>query len=211
MKEDMGKIQKDNKQGVVCIRCVRVLCRPSSRYRKAGTGLYTKKRDFLLHYSGAKKSRFFFCTTTQGGHAMKKYWKYSKEQLRDVFSTTEQGLSEMQVKKIRETCGENILEEGKRPGLLRVFLSQFADLLIVILLIAALISMFSGNAEYDCNRSCPGDECSFGNGAAPESGKITGQSEKSVCTVCKSHSGREKEGDPFEGTGSWRSCGTGSW
>ena len=147
MKEDMGKIQKDNKQGVVCIRCVRVLCRPSSRYRKAGTGLYTKKRDFLLHYSGAKKSRFFFCTTTQGGHAMKKYWKYSKEQLRDVFSTTEQGLSEMQVKEIRETCGENILEEGKRPGLLRVFLSQFADLLIVILLIAALISMCSGNAE----------------------------------------------------------------
>ena len=147
MKEDMGKIQKDNKQGVVCIRCVRVLCRPSSRYRKAGTGLYTKKRDFLLHYSGAKKSRFFFCTTTQGGHAMKKYWKYSKEQLRDVFSTTEQGLSEKQVQKIRETCGENILEEGKRPGLLRVFLSQFADLLIVILLIAALISMFSGNAE----------------------------------------------------------------
>ena len=147
MKEDMGKIQKDNKQGVVCIRCVRVLCRPSSRYRKAGTGLYTKKRDFLLHYSGAKKSRFFFCTTTQGGHAMKKYWKYSKEQLRDVFSTTEQGLSEMQVKKIRETCGENILEEGKRPGLLRVFLSQFADLLIFILLIAALISMLSGNAE----------------------------------------------------------------
>ena len=73
MKEDMGKIQKDNKQGVVCIRCVRVLCRPSSRYRKAGTGLYTKKRDFLLHYSGAKKSPVsFFCTTTQGGHAMKK-------------------------------------------------------------------------------------------------------------------------------------------
>ena len=101
----------------------------------------------LLHYSGAKKSRFFFCTTTQGGHAMKKYWKYSKEQLRDVFSTTEQGLSEMQVKEIRETCGENILEEGKRPGLLRVFLSQFADLLIVILLIAALISMCSGNVE----------------------------------------------------------------
>ena len=78
---------------------------------------------------------------------MKKYWKYSKEQLREVFSTTEQGLSEMQVKEIRETCGENILEEGKRPGLLKVFLSQFADLLIVILLIAALISMCSGNVE----------------------------------------------------------------
>ena len=82
---------------------------------------------------------------------MKKYWKYSKEQLREVFSTTEQGLSEKQVQKIRETCGENILEEGKRPGLLKVFLSQFADLLIVILLIAALISMCSGN---DCGMKC---------------------------------------------------------
>ena len=37
------------------------------------------------------------------------------------------------MQKIRETCGENILEEGKRPGLLKVFLSQFANLLIVIL------------------------------------------------------------------------------
>lgn len=116
MKEDMGKIQKDNKQGVVCIRCVRVLCRPSSRYRKAGTGLYTKKRDFLLHYSGAKKSRFFFCTTTQGGHAMKKYWKYSKEQLRDVFSTTEQGLSEMQVKKSGKHVGKIYWKREKDPG-----------------------------------------------------------------------------------------------
>ena len=64
MKEDMGKIQKDNKQGVVCIRCVRVLCRPSSRYRKAGTGLYTKKRDFLLHYSGAKSPVSFLYHNT---------------------------------------------------------------------------------------------------------------------------------------------------
>ena len=146
MKEDMGKIQKENKQGVVCIRCVRVLCRPSSRYRKAGTGLYTKKRDFFIALFWCKKSRFFFCTQHREA-CHEKYWKYSKEQLRDVFSTTEQGLSEKQVQKIRETCGENILEEGKRPGLLQVFLSQFADLLIVILLIAALISMLSGNVE----------------------------------------------------------------
>lgn len=94
-----------------------------------------------------KKVPFLFLYHNTGRACHEKYWKYSKEQLRDVFSTTEQGLSEMQVKEIRETCGENILEEGKRPGLLRVFLSQFADLLIVILLIAALISMFSGNAE----------------------------------------------------------------
>lgn len=78
---------------------------------------------------------------------MEEYWKYSKEELRERFSTTEQGLSEMQVQKIREKYGENILQEGKKSGILRVFFSQFADLLIIILLIAAIISMFSGNAE----------------------------------------------------------------
>ena len=78
---------------------------------------------------------------------MEEYWKYSKEELRERFSTTEQGLSEMQVQKIREKYGENILQEGKKPGILQVFFSQFADLLIIILLIAAIISMFSGNAE----------------------------------------------------------------
>ena len=78
---------------------------------------------------------------------MEEYWKYSKEELRERFSTTEQGLSEMQVQKIRKKYGENILQEGKKPGILQVFFSQFADLLIIILLIAAIISMFSGNAE----------------------------------------------------------------
>ncbi len=63
-----------------------------------------------------KKSRFFFCTTTQGGHAMKKYWKYSKEQLRDVFSTTEQGLSEMQVKKSGKHVGKIYWKREKDPG-----------------------------------------------------------------------------------------------
>lgn len=115
MKEDMGKIQKDNKQGVVCIRCVRVLCRPSSRYRKAGTGLYTKKRDFLLHYSGAKSPVSFLYHNT-GRACHEKYWKYSKEQLRDVFSTTEQGLSEKQVQKSGKHVGKIYWKREKDPG-----------------------------------------------------------------------------------------------
>lgn len=60
MKEDMGKIQKDNKQGVVCIRCVRVLCRPSSRYRKAGTGLYTEETRLFIALFWCKKVPFLF-------------------------------------------------------------------------------------------------------------------------------------------------------
>lgn len=42
--------------------------------------------------------------------------------------------------------GENVLDERNRQHI-KVFFSQFCDLLIVILLIAALISMFSGNIE----------------------------------------------------------------
>ena len=47
----------------------------------------------------------------------------------------------------RRQTGENILQEGKKKSTLEVFLGQFCDLLVVILIIAAIISMFSGNAE----------------------------------------------------------------
>ena len=43
--------------------------------------------------------------------------------------------------------GENVLQEGKKKSILQVFLGQFCDLLVVILIIAAIISMFSGNVE----------------------------------------------------------------
>lgn len=164
MKEDMGKIQKDNKQGVVCIRCVRVLCRPSSRYRKAGTGLYTKKRDFLLHYSGAKVS-FLFLYHNTGGHAMKNTGSIPKSKLRDVFSTTEQGLSEMQVQKSGKHVGKYTgrgkktrASEGLFVTVCRFTHCHFADR-------RAYFHVFRKCREYDCNCSCPGDECSFGNGA----------------------------------------------
>ena len=43
--------------------------------------------------------------------------------------------------------GENALAEGKKKTALQVFLSQFADLLVIILIAAAIISIFSGNLE----------------------------------------------------------------
>lgn len=39
------------------------------------------------------------------------------------------------------------LRGGKKKSTLQVFLSQFADLLVIILIIAAGISMFTGNQE----------------------------------------------------------------
>lgn len=76
-----------------------------------------------------------------------KYWNYSKEKLSQMFDMTEEGLSTKRVEQIRSEKGENILQEGKKKSTLQVFLSQFADLLVIILVIAAIISMLSGNVE----------------------------------------------------------------
>ena len=68
---------------------------------------------------------------------MKEWYQQTKEEI----------LSQFQAEKILAEKGENVLEEGKRKSTLQVFLEQFCDLLVVILIIAALISMVSGNVE----------------------------------------------------------------
>lgn len=78
---------------------------------------------------------------------MKEYWKVSGENLKEEFEVTDLGLSSEQVEKIRQEKGENILEEGKKKSIFQVFLQQFADLLVIILIIAAIISAFSDNVE----------------------------------------------------------------
>ena len=78
---------------------------------------------------------------------MKDYYLQSKRQLLSQFGVTLQGHSQEQAQRILEEKGPNILQEGKRKSTLEVFLSQFADLLVIILIIAAVISMASGNVE----------------------------------------------------------------
>ena len=77
----------------------------------------------------------------------KEDWNYSAQELLQKYNVTEQGLNNAQVEEIRRQIGENILQEGKKKSTLEAFLGQFCDLLVVILIIAAIISMFSGNAE----------------------------------------------------------------
>ena len=77
----------------------------------------------------------------------KEDWNYSAQELLQKFDVTEQGLNNAQVEETRRQTGENVLHEGKKKSTLEVFLGQFCDLLVVILIIAAIISMFSGNAE----------------------------------------------------------------
>ncbi len=57
------------------------------------------------------------------------------------------GLSDEQVIKNRETFGKNLIEEEKPKSIFRVFIEQFADLLVLILIAASIISAFTGNLE----------------------------------------------------------------
>ena len=79
--------------------------------------------------------------------AQKNIWNISTEELMMQHQVTKEGLTSQQVDKIRQQKGENILQEGKKKSIFQVFISQFADLLVVILIVAAVISMFSGNVE----------------------------------------------------------------
>ena len=79
--------------------------------------------------------------------AQKNIWNISTEELMMQHQVTKEGLTSQQVDRIRQEKGENILQEGKKKSIFHLFISQFADLLVVILIVAAVISMFSGNVE----------------------------------------------------------------
>ena len=77
----------------------------------------------------------------------KNMWNLSPEEALKACQTSEQGLTTEQAEKIRLEAGENMLKEGKKKSPFQVFLDQFKDLMVVILIGAAIISMFSGNEE----------------------------------------------------------------
>ncbi|HPE16038.1 MAG TPA: HAD-IC family P-type ATPase, partial [Oscillospiraceae bacterium] len=66
------------------------------------------------------------------------------EELRALLETNEGGLSREEAARRLEENGPNRLEEGKKRGMLSIFVSQFKDFMIWVLLAAALISGFLG-------------------------------------------------------------------
>lgn len=68
------------------------------------------------------------------------------ETLRKLHSSTN-GLSSKEVLIRREKDGSNVLETKKHSTLLEKFVAQFKDLMIIILMIAALISMLAGEVS----------------------------------------------------------------
>ncbi|GAA0086709.1 cation-translocating P-type ATPase [Clostridium sp. CTA-7] len=78
---------------------------------------------------------------------MEKFFSKPYEEVLKQFNVSKSGLSENQVKENLEKFGYNQLTEKKKQTMLQVFLSQFKDLLVIILIVAAIISMATGNVE----------------------------------------------------------------
>lgn len=68
----------------------------------------------------------------------------SEEELFEKLNSSEQGLDNQQVVSIREVEGRNVLERAKKKTKLAIFLSQFKDLMVLILAAAAVISFLVG-------------------------------------------------------------------
>ena len=78
---------------------------------------------------------------------MKQYYLQTKAKVLEELKTGSGGLSSQQAKDNLTKYGKNALIEGKRKTTLQVFLEQFKDLMVIILIIAAVISAFTGELE----------------------------------------------------------------
>ena len=77
----------------------------------------------------------------------KAFFNRTPEETLKAVESARTGLTSAQAAERLERFGKNALAEGKKKSGLQVFLEQFKDLLVVILLVAAVISAVSGNLE----------------------------------------------------------------
>ncbi|WP_394237859.1 cation-translocating P-type ATPase [Niallia oryzisoli] len=78
---------------------------------------------------------------------MSNYFRKPADEVIKALGVSDKGLTSTEVDKRREQYGFNELQEGKRKSTLQVFLEQFKDFLVIILLVAAIISAFLGELE----------------------------------------------------------------
>lgn len=76
------------------------------------------------------------------------YYRQRKDDIaKELGSNFKQGLSSQAAKEKLAQVGPNALIEGKKKSAFQVFLEQFKDLMVIILIIAAVISAFTGSLE----------------------------------------------------------------
>mgnify|MGYP000757655368 CR=1 FL=1 len=78
---------------------------------------------------------------------MKAYYQMKKEDVLRNLGASECGWTSAEAEQRLVQTGPNALAEGEQKSVFKIFVEQFADLLVWILMIAAGISLFSGDVE----------------------------------------------------------------
>lgn len=78
---------------------------------------------------------------------MKKYYQQTAESVLKHVNSRETGLTGEEVRRSREQCGWNELAEGEKKSIPQIFLEQYKDFLVLILIVSAIISGVLGDAE----------------------------------------------------------------
>lgn len=89
----------------------------------------------------------------KGGDGMSKeqsktlFYTQTKDEVLKELETSKEGLSTAEAKQRLTAYGRNELDEGEKRGLLAKFIDQFKDLMIIILLVAAALSVITEGME----------------------------------------------------------------
>lgn len=78
---------------------------------------------------------------------MKEFYQMETAETLNALGASDAGLSEAQAEENRKKFGKNELIEGKKQSMFMVFLSQYSDFLVIILIISAIISGILGDIE----------------------------------------------------------------
>lgn len=75
------------------------------------------------------------------------FYRKSSDEIMEELNTSLNGLSSQEAAKRKERYGANELKEADRPSALQIFIDQFKDLIVIILIVAALISGATGDLK----------------------------------------------------------------
>lgn len=136
---------------------------------------------------------------------MKEFYQQTVKEVLDRVESRETGLTGEQAGKSRERCGWNELAEGKKKSIPQIFLEQYKDFLVLILIASAIISGMLGDAESAAvilDRDH--DQCDPGHCADHKSGAVSAEL-KEACRTAGQGTARWFH-DPASGkrAGGWR-------
>ena len=126
------------------------------------------------------------------------FFNRSVEEVLQEQESSSGGLSNAQAADRLKKYGPNALVEGKKKGVLQVFLEQFKDLLVVVLIVAAIISMLSGRERAHCHLCRSDSQCNPRHRAVLQGGKIPGKPQGDVLPNGEGFAWRRKGGGPLQ-------------